>query len=209
MSPVVRPPLRLHPALAIAIIVGCLGGIIYALWPIFALVGQWLAVIALLLSFRYWPPMFRLVKSMPVPHRLVFGLILGAMILGHLTIRPTRYFPFMPWYIFTGVSNADQVTCQEFIATTVSGRKVRLLVEQLFPSVVQIYPLDDKNRFPPGSVDHLTHVLAKAYNTQHGDDPVLQVDLMLMTVQLHPSTTESRSQPPCELIKHYDVSLDQ
>lgn len=195
--------LRVHPAIAVAFIVLCLGLLVWLLFPIIRLVGQWLAVVALLLAFRYWPPMFAWVKAMPVPHRTIFGLILAAMILGHLTIRSRAWFPFVPWYIFPAVREEDPVTCREFIGTTASGQKVRLLVEQLFPSVVQFNPPDDAYA---ASMDHLVRAMAKAYNKQHGNDPVRQVDLVVMAVKLHPPATEWRQQPTCELLKQYDLS---
>jgi hypothetical protein len=102
------------------------------------------------------------------------------------------------------------VTCRQFLATTASGKKVRLLAEQLFPSIVQIDEmenLDDPRYFPPDTTDRLALALAKAYNDRHADDPVRQVDLVVLAVQLHPPATESRALPSCELLKHYEISL--
>ncbi len=166
MNQAARPPLRLPPAIPIAVIALCVGYLVYAFFPIFKLAGQWFAVIAVILAFRYWPPMFRWVKSMPAPHRAFFALILAAMVLGHLTVRDRTWYPFIPWAIFPTIREEDPVKCPEFIATTASGQKVRLIVEQLFPSIVQINPLGDPAYFAPAAYDHLASVLAKAYDQQ-------------------------------------------
>jgi len=200
-----RAPSRLHPAIAVAILGLCLaliiGMISYAV-PL-AVAGQAYLLLIVLLAFRYWPPMIRWVASMPVPHRAVFGVLIGSMILGHYTLNARAYFPFVAWEIFPFVHEDDPVTCREFIATTESGNKVRLLVEQLFPSIVQINPLDD---YSPEATEHLARALAQAYNGHHADDPVRRVDLLVMAVKLHPPAGESRAQPSCELLKRYDIS---
>src|ERR1700683_3485053 len=131
---------RLHQAIVIGIIALAIGLII---WMVsFAiplkLAGQAYLLIIILLAYRYWPPMIRWAASMPMPHRIVFGLLLGGMILGHYTLNGRTYFPFVVWEIFPFVHEDDPVTCRQFIATTASGAKVRLLVEQLVPSIVQI-----------------------------------------------------------------------
>ena len=192
-------------AIAVAIIVLCIALIMwlvsYAV-PL-KLAGQAYLLLVILLAFRYWPPMIRCVASMPVAHRIVFGLLIGCMALGHYTLRGRSYFPFIVWEIFPFAREDDPVTCREFIATTASGDKVRLLVEQLFPSIVQVNPLDG---YSPEATEHLARALAKAYNQHHADDPVQQIDLFVMAVRLHPPAGESRAQPSCELLNHYDIS---
>jgi len=200
-----RAPSRLHPAIVAAIICLCLALIV---WMVsFAiplrLAGQAYLLLVVLLAFRYWPPMIRWVTSMAVPHRIVFGILIGGMIMGHYTLNGRTYFPFVSWEIFPFVREDDPVTCREFIATTASGDKVRLLVEQLFPSIVQVNPLES---YPPETIERLARALAKVYNEHHAADPVRGVDLVLMAVQLHPPASESRAQPSCELLKHYDIS---
>jgi len=203
-----RAPSRLHPAIVFAIICLCLALIIwlvsYAV-PL-TLAGQAYLLLIVLLAFRYWPPMIRWVASMPVTHRVVFGVLIGSMILGHYTLNGRTYFPYVVWEIFPFAHEDDPVTCREFIATTESGNKVRLLVEQLFPSIVQIGPLDG---YSAETTEHLARVLAKAYNQQHPGDPVWRVDLMVMAVKLPPPAGESRAQPSCELLKRYDISSGQ
>jgi len=86
---------------------------------------------------------------------------------------------------------------------------VRLLAEQQFPSLVQIdriEDLDNPKDYPAGTTDALAAALAKMYNAHHAADPVRQVDLMEMAVDLHPPENESRDEPSCELLKSYDVS---
>ena len=175
----------------------------------FGVTGQAFLVICVLRFFCYWPPMVTLAKRMPVPHRVIFGLIVGGMILGHFTLKSRDYFPFVAWCIFPSVREEDPVTCPEFIATTESGRKVRLLAEQLFPSIVQIFPLGDPQYYPPEKTEDLVYSLAKVYNEHHADDPVRQVDLMVMAVELHLKPSESRAQPSCELLHHYEISSGQ
>jgi hypothetical protein len=146
---------------------------------------------------------------MPAAHRVIFGLLIGAMILGHYTLNGRTFFPFVVWEIFPFVHEGDPVTCREYIATTAGGTKVRLLVEQQFPSIVQVDPLDaldDPNLYPPGTTEQLARALARAYNERHAADPVQQVDLFVMAVPLHPPAGETRTQPSCELLKHFDLS---
>ena len=210
-----RAPSRLHPAIAGVIIALIAALFIWLLsfspWKVvpFALAGQAYVLIAILLAFRYWPPMIRWVTSMSVPHRAVFGVLIGSMILGHYTLNGRTYFPYVVWEIFPFVNERDPVTCREFIATTESGARVRLLAEQLFPSIVQIDPLDalDNPRlYPPGATERLARALARVYNEHHTGDPVRRVDLFVMAVKLHPPASESRAQPSCELLKRYDIS---
>ena len=208
MTTPTHAPSRLHPAIVIAII-GL--GIVLVVWLVshavpLTVAGQAYLLIIILLAFRYWPPMIRWVASMPVPHRAVFGLLIGGMILGHYTLNARAYFPYVAWEIFPFVHEDNPVTCREFIATTTGGNKVRLIVEQLFPSIVQINPLDS---FSPEMTDHLASALVKAYNQQHTDNPVRQLDLVVMAVNLHPSAGEIRAQPSCQLLKRYDFSSGQ
>ena len=214
MSKPTSTPSRLHPAIAVAIIGFCLVTII---WMVsFAiplrLAGQAYLLIIILLAYRYWPPMIRWVAAMPVAHRVVFGLLVGGMIFGHYTLNGRAYFPFVVWEIFPFVHEDNPVTCRQFIATTANGTKVRLIVEQLFPSIVQVDPvdaLDNPKLYRPGTTEELVHALAKVYNEQHPDNPVESVDLMLMSVQLHPPANESRAEPSCELLKQYEISSDR
>ena len=214
MTAPTRPPSRVHPALAVTIIALCIAAIIYMVSfavPL-KLAGQAYLTLILLFAFRYWPPMIRLVKSMPIPHRVVFTLLIGGMIMGHYSINGRSFYPFIAWEIFPFVHEDNPVTCREFIATTQDGAKVRLLTEQLFPSIVQIDPLsalDDPNCYAPGTTEKLARALAKAYNGHHPENPVWRVDLMELAVQLHPPSGESRTQPSCELLKRYDISSDQ
>jgi hypothetical protein len=89
------------------------------------------------------------------------------------------------------------------MATTAGGKSVRLLVEQLFPSIVQFNPPDDNNSI---AMTRLVDALAKAYDRQHPADPVRRVDLVQLSVKLHPSADQSDHSPTCELLKSYDVS---
>lgn len=172
----------------------------------FVVTGQICLLLVALRAFCYWPPMVRLVSSMPVPHRLVFGFMIMSMILGHYTLTARTYFPYVSWEIFPFVNERDPVTCRQFLATTESGKKVRLLVEQLFPSIVQIFALDDPKHYTPEMLDHLALAVAKEYNKQHPDDPVRQVDLVVVSVSLHPPASDSPTQPSCELLKHYAIT---
>jgi hypothetical protein len=177
-----------------------------------AVTGQLALLLMLIRAYCYWPPVVRWVAAMPVAHRVVFGVLVGAMILGHYTIKGRTYFPFVSWEIFPFVNEEDPVTCRQFIATTADGAKVRLIVEQLFPSIVQVDPLDaldNPKLYPPGTTEQLVRALAKVYNQQHPDNPVESVDLMLMAVQLHPPAGQSRAEPSCELLKHYEISSDR
>jgi hypothetical protein len=212
MSTAKPKPSRTQTAIAGAILALLAALFIWAVsfspWKLapFALAGQAYMLIAILLAFRYWPPMVRWVTSMPVPHRTVFATLIAAMILGHYTLNSRTYFPFVVWEIFPFVREEDPVTCREFIATTESGRKVRLLVEQLFPSIVQFNPPLDADGNPLPAMEPLVRAMAKVYNAHHADDPVHHVDLMVMAIALHPPASESRPLPSCELLKRYDTS---
>ncbi len=211
MTQAARTPLRVPPVLSILFLslwlaaltwVGCYSE--YRIFP-FAIVGQVYLVIGVLLAFRYWPPVTLWLKAMPIPHRVVFGLLVGGMILGHLTLRPAAFYPFTAWGIFSDSRTDDPVTCPEFIATTKSGKEARLLVEQQFPSIIQVWPLEG-GRYPTGMIDRLADILAKAYNSRHPGDPVQQVELVQMSVKLKPNPGASSIQPSCLLLKRYDIS---
>ena len=213
MATPTRAAFQIHPAISGTIIALLTGTIVwlasFSPWRIvpFSLAGQAYMTIAILLAFRYWPPMTRFVLSMPAVHRVVFGLLIGCMILGHYTLNGRTYFPFVVWEIFPHPEEKrDAVIAPEFMATRADGTKVRLIVEQLFPSLVQI---DRVETMSPEATEKLAHVLARKYNQLHPDNPVQQVDLVNMAVELHPPANESRAEPSCELLKHYDVSPDR
>jgi len=200
------PPL----SLAVCATMILLGSLAWHFIPL-RITGQAFLLVMILHAFCRWPPMMRLAAAMPMPHRIVFCLLFGAMIAGHYSLDGRSYFPFVKWQIFPEVDSENPVTCNEFIATTTAGHKVRLLVEQLFPSIVQITPtsaFDDVNWYPRDTNEHLARALAKAYNARHPDDPVFRVDLMRLAVQLHPPASESRAHPSCELLKRFDISSD-
>jgi hypothetical protein len=196
------PPISL---VVIFIIVGVISLSPFAFIPLHV-TGQALLLFIVLRAFCYWPPMVRWVTSMPGFHRAVFALLIGGMIIGHYTLESRRFYPYVPWFIFPTVREDDPVTCREFIATTASGKKVRLIVEQLFPSIVQIYPLDDPTHYSDAQLDALARALATAYNKSHATDPVHHVELVVMAVKLHPPAGESRAQPSCQLLKRYEIS---
>jgi hypothetical protein len=204
-----RSSLRVHPAIASAILVFCGAFFIWLVsfspWKIvpFRVAGQAYLLIAILFAFRYWPPMVRFVLSMPMAHRIVFGGLIGAMLLGHYTLNGRTYFPFVVWEIFPFYREVDPVTAREFIATTADGTKVRLLAEQQVPSLVQINRIDE---MPADTTERLARALAKIYNEHHASNPVQGVDLVLMAVPLHPPANESRTEPSCEFLNHYDIS---
>ena len=153
MNPKARVPKWFPPlSLATCAVMIALGSFVWHFVPL-RVTGQAFLLVMILHAFCYWPPMVRLVAAMPVLHRIVFGVLLGAMIMGHYSLNGRSYFPFVTWEIFPMVDSDDPVTCNEFIATTMDGRKVRLLVEQLFPSIVQIVPvcaLDDTRYYSGG-----------------------------------------------------------
>jgi len=196
------PPLSLI-AMALMIL---LGSFVWHFVPI-AVSGQAFLIVVILRAFATWPPMIRLVTSMPVAHRVAFGVLIACMIGGHYTLGGRTYFPYVTWEIFPSYTYENPVICDEFIATTMSGQRVRLLAEQLFPSIVQIDRLDAlDDPTHPDAKEHLARALAKAYNEQHPDNPVWRVDLMRLAVQLHPPPTETRALPSCELLKRYEIS---
>jgi hypothetical protein len=168
------------------------------LWPIHRIAGQAYALIALLLAFRFSPPVSHWLENMPKEHRLVLALLLGGLIVGHFTLQPYKFFPFVSWEIFPFVREEDPVTCRQFQATTASGKSVRLLAEQLFPSIVQFNP-PAENDSP--AMTHLVQSLAGMYNRHHPGDPVRRVDLVQVSIPLH-----SAKFPPCELLNHYEIS---
>jgi hypothetical protein len=203
MSRTSRTPLRVHPAWPLAVITLCVGLIFWLFRPIHQIVVELFAVLIILLAFRYWPPMNRWFLGMPVLHRIIFIFLLCAMLGGHFAVRGRAWFPFVSWEIFSIPREDDPVSCREFMATTAGGKSVRLLVEQLFPSIVQFNPPDDNNSI---AMTRLVDALAKAYDRQHPADPVRRVDLVQLSVKLHPSADQSDHSPTCELLKSYDVS---
>src|SRR5476651_2651802 len=110
MSTPAPSPSRLHPAIVAAIIGLCLALIVWMISCVvpLKLAGQAYLLIAILLAYRYWPPMIRWVASMPVAHRVVFGVLIGSMILGHYTLNGRTYFPYIAWEIFPFVHEDDR-----------------------------------------------------------------------------------------------------
>ncbi len=173
----------------------------------FVITAQLWLVLALARAVWVWPPFAAWLKAMPVAHRIVFGVLVGGMFLGHFTWNGRTYFPFVVWEIFPHAEARTTVTAHEFIGQTASGRKVRLLAEQLFPSIVQIDRVEDLDQgYGEGTTEALAVALARMYDAQHAADPLREVDLMEMAVNLHPPAGESRNEPSCELLKSYDVS---
>ncbi|HUB67617.1 MAG TPA: hypothetical protein VL981_09050 [Candidatus Methylacidiphilales bacterium] len=167
---------------------------------------QGLLVVMVLRGFCYAPQIKSWVTGMPRFHRAVLGCLIGAMILGHFTFDKRSYFPFVAWEIFSVAREEDPVVCPELIATTIGGKKVRLLAEQLFPSIVQIDPLNDEKFYPPGRLEELIRVTAGMYNELHPGDSVRYVDLVMVSVPLHPSPDELRNFPSYEWRKRYEIS---
>lgn len=192
---------RLHAG-AIAVIVACVIAITYTFRQIHGIIFEIFALTALLIAFRATPSVAHWLAGLPLIHRAIFYLLLAAVVAGHFTSNTRTYYPFVAWDIFAATSNQETVFDRELLGTTAHGKSVRLLVEQLFPSIVQF----DLPKNDPAKMDLLVAALAKAYNAQHGDDPVREVDLMLMAVKLHPKSGQSHNQPSCELLQRYDVS---
>jgi len=173
-----------------------------------AITGQLALLLVMVRVLWKWPPFAAWLAAMPWAHRLVFGLLLAGMILGHFTLNGRQWFPFVAWEIFPHAEgNADVVTAQQFYGRTASGAKVRLLVEREFPSIIQIDRIETLDRaYGPGTTDDLALALAKRYNANHPGDPVRAVDLVQTSVDLHPPAGESRTEPSWKLLKSYDVS---
>lgn len=173
----------------------------------FVVTAQLWLVLAVVRAVWVWPPFAAWLKAMPVAHRIVFGVLVGGMILGHFTWNGRTYFPFVVWEIFPHPETHSMVTAREFIGQTAGGAKVRLLVEQQFPSIVQIDRVEDLDaNYGAGTTDALALALAKMYDAHHAADPLREVDLVEKAVNLHPPPSESRNEPSCELLKTYDVS---
>jgi hypothetical protein len=156
---------------------------------------------ATIVCFARWPPMVRWFGRMPLLHRSIFCFLLGGMICGNFALDRRAYFPFIPWDIFGFLREEDPITCREFWAATASGKGVRLLAEQLFPSLVQFDPTPQNES---AAMTHLVEALADSYNAQHPDDPIRQVDLVSIAVRLHPAGAGDR--PSCTILRHYEIS---
>jgi len=194
---------RLQVAGALAIIMACGAAITWYFWPIRGILFQIYALAAIFIAFHSCRPVTTWLASTPIAHRIVFYLLLGAMVAGHFTLSTRRYFPFMAWDIFSSVSEQETVFDKELVGTTVSGKQVRLVVEQLFPSIIQFDMPPDND---PLTMNRLVAALAKEYNRHHAADPVREVDLMMMAVKLHLPPGQVRSQPSCELLQRFDLS---
>jgi hypothetical protein len=178
-----------------------------ALLP-FAITGQVVLLLVMVRVLWKWPPFAAWLAGMPWVHRIVFGVLMLGMFWGHYTFNGRTYFPFVVWEIFPHAEgNIDVVTAQQFYGKTASGKKVRLLVEREFPSIIQIDRIETlDSAYGPGTTDDLALALAKMYNANHPGDPVRAVDLVEASVNLHPPIGESRNEPSWKLLKSYDVS---
>jgi hypothetical protein len=162
---------------------------------------QFYLLAAAAVAFWYWPPAALWIGRMPFVHRLIFVAMLGGMIYGNFALDGRRYFPFVTWDIFGFLREEDPITCREFWAVTASGKGVRLIVEQLFPSIVQCNLPTSNDAI---EMTHLVEALADRYNRLHEDDPVRQVDLVSIAVRLHPATPAGP--PQCDILRHYEIS---
>ena len=198
-APFWPPPISLVAVAAITVLISFVLPIV----P-FRLTGQALMLAILVRAFVGWPPMQSWAAAMPWPHRIVLALLLFGMIAGHFTLQTHRFFPFVVWEIFTTAHEADPVTCREFIATTADGKTKRLLVEQLFPSIVQFNPPANNDS---AAMTDLVAAMARVYNQHHADNPVQKIDLVLQSVPLHPAANEAF--PPCQLLKSFPISSDR
>jgi hypothetical protein len=201
----VTPPARaqLATVAAIVVIVICFAVLTIYFWPIWRYVLQLYAVAGVLIALRAAPPVARWIPSLPLAHRTIFYLLLAAVVAGHFTLQQKKYYPFVVWDIFAAVSEQETVFCRELVGTTATGKQVRLLVEQLFPSIIQFdLPPDTE----PEAMNRLVAALTRQYNAHHADDPVREVDLMLMAVKLHLPPGQTRSQPSCELLQRFELS---
>ncbi len=187
---------------ALAVIGLCLGLLAWFAWPIHRYLLQVYAVVVLLLALRAAPPIARYLAGTSGAYRAVSYVLILGVVAGHFTLQKRTFYPFVVWDIFCAVSEQETVFCRELIGTTASQKKVRLLVEQLYPSIIQfdLPPHDEPQR-----LDLLVAAMAKTYNSLHPADPLREVDLMLMAVKLHPPAGESR-QPSCEFLQRFDLS---
>jgi len=188
---------------AVVVIVGCLAALTWYTWPIHRYVLQIFAIAAVLVALHTAPPISRWLERTPVPHRAALYLLLALVVAGHFTLQQKKYFPFVVWDIFSSVSDQETVFCRELIGKTASEKQVRLLVEQLYPSIIQFERLED---IGPEKMNRLVAALVKTYNAQHPTDQLREVDLMLMAVKVHLPPGETRSQPSCELLQRFDLS---
>jgi hypothetical protein len=200
-----RPPLSLVAILPLIALL-CLPVVGPSPLTPFAVAAQGLLFVIVLRGFCYAPQVTRWMAGMPVPHRVVLGVLLGAMVLGHFTFNSRRYFPFVAWEIFPVVRENDPVVCPELIATTAGGRQVRLLIEQLFPSIVQVDPLDNAAVYPPDRLEKLVRAAARMYDRLHPGDKIRYVDLMTVAVHLHPRPGELQTLPSSELCVRFEIS---
>jgi hypothetical protein len=198
-SPLWLPPISL---VAIALMV-VLISFVRPLSPL-SVTAQAALIVVLARAFLRFPAIGRWVDGMPVAHRVVLALLLFGMVAGHFTLQAHRFFPFVAWEIFAFEREEDPVSCREFIATTETGRTTRLLVEQLFPSIVQFDPPADNDSPTMG---RLVDAMARVYNRGHAADPVRRVDLVRVSVSLHPPAGETLL--PCELLKSFSISSDR
>jgi len=175
----------------------------------FAITGQLALLLILARAVWKWPPLAQWLAGMPWAHRVVLGVLIGGMFLGHYTFNGRTWFPFVVWEIFPHEEkNTEVVKAEQFFGKTASGAKVRLLVEREFPSIIQVDRIETlDSAYGPGTTDDLALALAKMYNARHAADPVREVDLVEVAVNLHPPAGETRNEPSCELLKSYDVSL--
>jgi hypothetical protein len=194
---------RLQTAGAIAIIAASIASVTWYYWPIRGFIFQIYALAAIFVALRACPPIARWLAATPIVHRIILYALLIAVVAGHFKEDKTTYFPFVTWDIFSAVNEQETVFCDELVGTTASGKQIRLVVEQLFPSIVQFdLPAHDE----PLKMERLVKVLAAEYNRHHAADPVREVDLFLMAVKLHLPPGQSRVQPSCELLHRFDLS---
>ncbi len=159
------------------------------------------------LAIGFLPPVFRLIKQMSPAHLVVMILCVGSFLVGHLWISSRATFPIMSWYIFTGPNDFDEVRCREMFGVFKDGKEKRLLVEQIFPSIVQFnLPIDSVDGKRSPSMPRIIFAIGAEYNRLHPDNPVIRVDLRELVVPVRPSSPEQK--PSWTSLESYTISSD-
>ena len=129
------------------------------------------------------PPLREFLKRLPAPHRVIAGVALGALVLGHLVGQSRVTFPFPRWDMFTWVYEPRVVIFHEVYGVDAAGARRELNLARLLSSLHSTFywhfeQWGESTRTDPALRGHyatLLRALGELYNERNPGSPIQTV----------------------------------
>jgi hypothetical protein len=126
------------------------------------------------------PPLRAFLKRLPAPHRVIAGVVLGALVFGHLVGESRVTFPFPRWDMFTWVYEPRVVIFHEVYGVDGAGARQKLNLARLLSSLHSTFywhfeQWGESTRKDPALRAHyatLLRALGELYNERNPDSPI-------------------------------------